>query len=72
MQVLQKQLEMVQKPMQLVLQLKEPRMQIIWLVLKLLLIKPMTLVVLDNKLLTTGRSWFMNDRRYTVVLRASF
>jgi outer membrane receptor protein involved in Fe transport len=31
-----------------------------------------TTQVLDNKLLTTGRSWFMNDRRYTVVLRASF
>lgn len=28
--------------------------------------------VLNNDLLKTGRSWFMNDRRYTVVLRASF
>ncbi len=28
--------------------------------------------VLNNDLLRTGRSWFMNDRRYTMVLRASF
>ena len=28
--------------------------------------------VLNNDLLKTGRSWFMNDRRYTLVLRASF
>ena len=28
--------------------------------------------VLNNDLLTAGRSWFMNDRRFTVVLRATF
>ncbi|MCC5996665.1 MAG: TonB-dependent receptor [Oceanicaulis sp.] len=28
--------------------------------------------VLNDDLLTAPRSWFMNDRRYTVVLRASF
>ena len=28
--------------------------------------------VLNNELLTAGRSWFMNDRRFTVVLRATF
>lgn len=28
--------------------------------------------VLNNELLKTGRSWFMNDRRYTFVVRASF
>lgn len=28
--------------------------------------------VLNNQLLKAGRSWFMNDRRYTFVLRASF
>jgi len=28
--------------------------------------------VLNNSLLSTGRSWFMNDRRYTLVMRASF
>ncbi|MFN4295828.1 MAG: TonB-dependent receptor [Brevundimonas sp.] len=28
--------------------------------------------VLNNDLLRAGRSWFMNDRRFTVVLRASF
>ena len=28
--------------------------------------------VLNSDLLKTGRSWFMNDRRYTLVLRASF
>lgn len=28
--------------------------------------------VLNNGGLTAGRSWFMNDRRYTLVLRASF
>ncbi|WP_425995569.1 TonB-dependent receptor [Caulobacter sp. DWR1-3-2b1] len=32
----------------------------------------MTSQVLNNELLKTGRSWFMNDRRYTVVVRASF
>ncbi|ATC31079.1 TonB-dependent receptor [Caulobacter vibrioides] len=31
-----------------------------------------TTQVLNNDLLKTGRSWFMNDRRYTLVLRASF
>ncbi len=31
-----------------------------------------TTQVLNNNLLKTGRSWFMNDRRYTFVLRASF
>jgi TonB-dependent receptor len=28
--------------------------------------------ILDNTLLRTGRSWFMNDRRYTVALRGTF
>lgn len=28
--------------------------------------------VLNNQLLRTGRSWFMNDRRYTLVARATF
>lgn len=28
--------------------------------------------VLNNDLLRAGRSWFMNDRRFTVVLRATF
>ncbi|WP_419318064.1 TonB-dependent receptor [Caulobacter sp. ErkDOM-E] len=32
----------------------------------------MTSQVLNNDLLKTGRSWFMNDRRYTFVVRASF
>ena len=32
----------------------------------------MTSQVLNNELLKTGRSWFMNDRRYTFVVRASF
>jgi TonB-dependent receptor len=31
-----------------------------------------TTQVLNDDLLKTGRSWFMADRRYTVVLRASF
>jgi len=31
-----------------------------------------TTQILNSDLLKTGRSWFMNDRRYTVVLRASF
>jgi TonB-dependent receptor len=31
-----------------------------------------TTQVLNNDLLKAGRSWFMNDRRYTFVLRASF
>jgi len=31
-----------------------------------------TTQVLNSDLLKTGRSWFMADRRYTVVLRASF
>ena len=31
-----------------------------------------TTQVLNNQLLKAGRSWFMNDRRYTFVLRASF
>jgi outer membrane receptor protein involved in Fe transport len=28
--------------------------------------------VLNNDLLQAGRSWFMNDRRYTLILRATF
>ncbi|ALL12553.1 TonB-dependent receptor [Caulobacter henricii] len=32
----------------------------------------MTSQVLNSSLLKTGRSWFMNDRRYTFVMRASF
>ncbi|OYX70025.1 MAG: hypothetical protein B7Y81_12645 [Caulobacter sp. 32-67-35] len=32
----------------------------------------MTSQVLNDELLKTGRSWFMNDRRYTFVVRASF
>lgn len=28
--------------------------------------------VLNNDLLTAGRSWFMNDRRYSLVVRATF
>ena len=28
--------------------------------------------ILNNDLLRTGRSWFMNDRRFTVILRATF
>ncbi|MCR6643915.1 MAG: hypothetical protein NVV62_05010 [Terricaulis sp.] len=28
--------------------------------------------VLNDDLLRTGRSWFMNDRRFTFVARASF
>ena len=28
--------------------------------------------VLDNTLLRTGRSWFVNDRRYTIALRGTF
>jgi TonB-dependent receptor len=31
-----------------------------------------TTQVLNDDLLKTGRSWFMNDRRYTFVVRASF
>jgi TonB-dependent receptor len=31
-----------------------------------------TTQVLNNQLLKAGRSWFMNDRRYTFVVRASF
>ncbi|MDB5454896.1 MAG: TonB-dependent receptor [Caulobacter sp.] len=31
-----------------------------------------TTQVLNNDLLKAGRSWFMNDRRYTFVVRASF
>ena len=31
-----------------------------------------TTQVLNSDLLKTGRSWFMADRRYTFVLRASF
>jgi len=31
-----------------------------------------TTQVLNSSLLKTGRSWFMNDRRYTFVVRASF
>lgn len=31
-----------------------------------------TTQILDSNLLKTGRSWFVNDRRYTLVLRASF
>ena len=31
-----------------------------------------TTQVLNNALLETGRSWFMNDRRYTLVMRANF
>lgn len=31
-----------------------------------------TTQVLNNDLLRAGRSWFMNDRRFTVVLRATF
>jgi TonB-dependent receptor len=31
-----------------------------------------TTQVLNDQLLKAGRSWFMNDRRYTFVLRASF
>jgi TonB-dependent receptor len=31
-----------------------------------------TTQVLNNQLLKAGRSWFMNDRRYTFVLRATF
>lgn len=31
-----------------------------------------TTQILDSNLLKTGRSWFMADRRYTVVMRASF
>jgi TonB-dependent receptor len=31
-----------------------------------------TTQILDSNLLKTGRSWFMADRRYTLVLRASF
>ncbi|PXA90682.1 TonB-dependent receptor [Caulobacter sp. D4A] len=31
-----------------------------------------TTQVLNSSLLKTGRSWFVNDRRYTFVLRASF
>ncbi|MBO9545726.1 TonB-dependent receptor [Caulobacter sp.] len=31
-----------------------------------------TTQILNNELLKTGRSWFMADRRYTLVLRASF
>jgi len=31
-----------------------------------------TTQVLNNELLKAGRSWFMNDRRYTFVVRASF
>ncbi|MGH1557697.1 hypothetical protein ACRAWD_07275, partial [Caulobacter segnis] len=30
-----------------------------------------TTQILDSNLLKTGRSWFVNDRRYTVVLRAA-
>ncbi|MBO9707330.1 MAG: TonB-dependent receptor [Caulobacter sp.] len=31
-----------------------------------------TTQILNNQLLKAGRSWFMNDRRYTFVLRANF
>jgi len=31
-----------------------------------------TTQILNDQLLKAGRSWFMNDRRYTFVLRASF
>ncbi len=31
-----------------------------------------TTQILNSDLLKTGRSWFMNDRRYTLVMRASF
>jgi TonB-dependent receptor len=31
-----------------------------------------TTQVLNDQLLSSGRSWFMNDRRYSVVLRATF
>ncbi|MBI1686933.1 TonB-dependent receptor [Caulobacter hibisci] len=31
-----------------------------------------TTQILNNDLLKTGRSWFVNDRRYTFVVRASF
>ena len=28
--------------------------------------------VLNNDLLRTGRSWFVNDRRFTFIVRATF
>jgi hypothetical protein len=28
--------------------------------------------ILNNDLLKTGRSWFINDRRYSLVMRATF
>lgn len=31
-----------------------------------------TTQVLNDQLLTAGRSWFMNDRRYSLILRATF
>jgi hypothetical protein len=31
-----------------------------------------TTQILNSDLLKTGRSWFMSDRRYTFVVRASF